>query len=417
MRFFLVGRDRLSGAVRIVSEQPLASRQEAIDSLASLAPGVDELTPSDYFVVDLESVTPVVLYRAPGPAPAVDEMEPIADAWETPGGKASALLAPVDDAPPDTATFSSEDDLASALRRAATSMEAEGVIPAATVEDVLAAESEGATGEAATNDVLAAELDALASIAAVTMTTDASEDEDAEAVVTAPEEELVAAEAAPWPWEPEPADEPTSPPSADSVAAAADEPEAALAQDADASEASVQDDVSPAAPASILDEETPREPRDVLSSLSLLPAVPDEASAEAGSGTGEAEGLTITRGDDLPLLEDLTAGPFTSRVAEAPRDSAGAQSGGSVVPVPAVAAWDEPFPGGPDVKDAAGEPVDDLLATPPDEAEAESEPMIYEPQAIDMDSYACEDCVYVSTCPKAGQDSPASCGSFQWKSV
>lgn len=403
MRFFLVGRDRLSGAVRIVSEQPLASRQEAIDSLASLAPGVDELTASDYFVVDLESVTPVVLYRAPGPAPAVDEMEPIADAWETPGGKASALLAPVDDAPPDTATFSSEDDLASALRRAATSMEAEGVIPAATVEDVLAAESEGATGEAATNDVLAAELDALASIAAVTMTTDASEDEDAEA--------------APWPWEPEPADEPTSPPSADSAAAAADEPEAALAQDVDASEASVQDDVSPAAPASILDEETPREPRDVLSSLSLLPAVPDEASAEAGSGTSEAEGLTITRGDDLPLLEDLTAGPFTSRVAEAPRDSAGAQSSGSVVPVPAVAAWDEPFPGGPDVKDAAGEPVDDLLAMAPNEAEVESEPMIYEPQAIDLDSYTCEDCVYVSTCPKAGQDSPASCGSFQWKSV
>jgi hypothetical protein len=300
-------------------------------------------------------------------------MEPIADAWETPGGEASALLEPVGDVPSDTATFSSEDDLASALRRAATSMEAEGVIPAATVEDVLAAESEGAIGEAATNDVLAAELDALASIAAVTMTTDVSEDEDAEAVVTAPEEELVAepvaAEAAPWPWEPEPADEPTSPPFEDAAS--------------DAGEAPEQDDVSPAALASILDEETPPGPSDVLASLSLLPLMPDE--------------------------------PFAQQAAEAPRDSAGAQSGGSVVPAPAVAAWDEPFPAGPDVKDAGGEPVDDLLATTPDEAE--SEPMIYEPQAIDMDSYTCEDCVYVSTCPKAGQDSPASCGSFQWKSV
>lgn len=332
MRFFLVGRDRVSGAVRIVSEQPLASRQEAIDSLASSVAGVDDLTASDYFVVDLESVTPVVLYREPDASPAAEEIEPIADAWETPGGEASVLLEPVDDVPGNAAAHFSEGDLASALRRAATSMEGEGVVPAATVEEVLAAESTGAIDEAATNDVLAAELDALASIAAVTMTTGANEDE---AVVAAPDEEFVvepvATEAAPWPWESEPADESASPSVEDAAS--------------DAGEASEQDDVSPAALASIIDEESPPGLSDVLAP-SLLPLTPDEPS-----------------------------------------------------------------------KDAGVEPVDDLLSMTPDEAEAESEPMIYEPQAIDMDSYTCEDCVYVSTCPKAGQDSPASCGSFQWKSV
>jgi hypothetical protein len=34
-----------------------------------------------------------------------------------------------------------------------------------------------------------------------------------------------------------------------------------------------------------------------------------------------------------------------------------------------------------------------------------------------MNAYTCEDCVYVGTCPKANEDSPATCGSFQWKSV
>jgi hypothetical protein len=41
----------------------------------------------------------------------------------------------------------------------------------------------------------------------------------------------------------------------------------------------------------------------------------------------------------------------------------------------------------------------------------------YEPGGLDIAAYTCDDCVYVVTCPKARQEGPATCGSFQWKSV
>ena len=39
----------------------------------------------------------------------------------------------------------------------------------------------------------------------------------------------------------------------------------------------------------------------------------------------------------------------------------------------------------------------------------------YEPGELALDSYTCDDCVYVNTCPKHHQDKPATCGSFQWR--
>ena len=468
MRFFLVGRDRMSGVVRIVSEQPSASRQEAIDSFAFLAPSVEDLTASDYFVVDLESVTPVVIYRTQDAFAAVDDLEPIADAWETPGGEPSPLLEPVDDVRADTEALSSEDGLAAALRRAATSMEAAGVVPAATVEDVLAVEhadvAEAGMPEAAGSEddsdlALAAELDALASVAALTMSTGPVEDEEpadepvAEVVAPVPDEpvaeavevvapvpdepvaaeaaapEPVAPEAAAWPWETETAGE-SAPPSSVDVADVfagtfaapieepAPEPEGTTVQEAAPSEGSAQDDVPLAALASILDEETPSEPPDILASLSLLPPLPAEEPAEtevAPVPDGEA-GPIVMPGDGLPLVGDLPAEPIPSLSTEGPRESAGARSDVSAAAEPPVAAWDDPF-GGPSTASGGAEPVDEALATVLDEAEAAPEPLTYEPQEIDMNSYTCEDCVYVSTCPKAGEESPASCGSFQWKSV
>jgi len=457
MRFFLVGRDRMSGVVRIVSEQPSASRQEAIDSFAFLAPSVEDLTESDYFVVDLESVTPVVLYRTQDAFAAADDLEPIADAWETPGGEPSPLLEPVDDVRADTEALSSEDGLAAALRRAATSMEAAGVVPAATVEDVLAVEHaedvaeagmpEAAGPEADTDLALAVELDALASVAAVTMSTGPAEDEQpadepvaqaVDVVAPVPDEpaapeavapEPVAPEAAAWPWETETAGESTPPPAVEVADAFAGtfavpieqpvpEPEYTTVQEAAPSEDSVQDDVSLAALASILDEETPAEPQDVLASLSLLPPLPAEGPAdeEVALVPGAEEGPIAMPGDGLPPLGDLPAEPLPSSSAEAPRESAGARPDVSAAVEPPVAAWDDPF-GGPRSGSAGAEPVDEALATVLDEAEAAPEPLTYEPQEIDMNSYTCEDCVYVSTCPKAGEESPASCGSFQWKSV
>jgi hypothetical protein len=51
------------------------------------------------------------------------------------------------------------------------------------------------------------------------------------------------------------------------------------------------------------------------------------------------------------------------------------------------------------------------------EASSEAEVRAYEPGGLEIAGYTCDDCVYVDTCPKARQDGPATCGSFQWKSV
>lgn len=37
------------------------------------------------------------------------------------------------------------------------------------------------------------------------------------------------------------------------------------------------------------------------------------------------------------------------------------------------------------------------------------------PETVSMDSYVCDDCVYVATCPNKDQRLPKDCGSFQWK--
>lgn len=41
----------------------------------------------------------------------------------------------------------------------------------------------------------------------------------------------------------------------------------------------------------------------------------------------------------------------------------------------------------------------------------------YEPGALNMNEYTCDDCVYANTCPNKDQKAPAACGSFQWRSV
>jgi hypothetical protein len=34
---------------------------------------------------------------------------------------------------------------------------------------------------------------------------------------------------------------------------------------------------------------------------------------------------------------------------------------------------------------------------------------------IDIEAWSCEDCIYISTCAKAGTVRPADCGAFQWR--
>ena len=97
----------------------------------------------------------------------------------------------------------------------------------------------------------------------------------------------------------------------------------------------------------------------------------------------------------------LSAGPETP--VETPAEAAEPLSDTAEVAESAVA---DPAPALEEVADPPTDAADDLDAQ-----------RGYEPAALDMGQYTCDDCVYVATCPKHHQDSPSTCGSFQWKSV
>lgn len=61
-----------------------------------------------------------------------------------------------------------------------------------------------------------------------------------------------------------------------------------------------------------------------------------------------------------------------------------------------------------------GEYPEEISADEPTQV-AETKP--YEPSGeLEIGAYTCKDCVYFSTCPKAGESTPAECGTFQWRS-
>lgn len=390
MRFFLVGRHRDTGDVRLVSQGTYETRQEALDDLGSAMPADGSLAGHDLFVVDLDAATPVVVYQAP-PAPAAEPLaeEPIADVWEAPAPAVDALaeIAAVEDAalegaPPvwgaaaaeepvaeeaeasveateeevaiatassaaeaaaETSTGLEPDapeadvetlDLADALRRAATQMESEGVVPAPGVEELaaLSAVPEGAE--------------------AVTVLDEVEPAVDAEpGLKTAP---------AAWPWE-----------------------------------------AVEGAPAA----ETPaEEPGGLLPSFT--PVGIDEPGLE------DMSLLTVAEGEGLLDARPVIVGEYPDAAdaaaeADAPAEEPMAEEAPASEPEPAAAS--EPAYG--DIAAAAAAVYENA------EAAAQAELKAYEPGGMDIATYTCEDCVYVDTCPKAKQDGPATCGSFQWKSV
>lgn len=384
MRFFLVGRHRGSGVVRIVSERSFATRQEALDSLAAAEQVDASFDDSDLFVVDLDAVTPVVVYRPTASvAPAASADEPPEEVWVPPvpidEAISAGLLEPIDEATEDdVAAKAGDEGLAAALRRAATSMEAEGVQPAASVEEVIAAQSTDATAETeepvaepARDDALADELESLASVAA------ASTSEPADQPAPEPSTESSADEPpSSWPWEP----------AAGADAPGIVEPASELFRPSGIDEPATTASDMLAAPA---DDFTPRPvimgdygERDDFVTVEEADVAPAEAEpdAEIDSATIEDLGIPVERLDEA----ESTAGAVAS--------------------------------GGDDAVLAA-EPIDEALTSLEPAAASDADAAAYQPAPIDMDSYTCEDCVYAGTCPKAGEERPATCGSFQWKSV
>jgi hypothetical protein len=383
MRFFLVARDPDNGAVRLIEDGTYPRRQDALDALGPAVDADASLEAQELYLVDLDQIAPVVLYRAA--ASAAPQGEPIADAWMSPAEEPTAPVEtpeePVAEEPaeeestaeptadeiaadvaveeavlegpaplwvPDESAPIAEaepDGLADALRRAATRLESEGIVAPPSVEEFAARGSLGArTGE---SDVEVA----------------AAEPADPEAVPVSTEVEVVELEAAgSWPWEAPAAAEADARPDIEEptdveVAAA---PGVAAFEPVGIAEPGLEDVVV----LTPVDESLPR------------PLIVGEYAIDSVT---DAEDLTLSE------IEEL-AGRLEGAAVAQPADD--------------------------------DESITDLLAEPTPEAPVEPvEEKVYEPGGLDISSYSCEDCVYVVTCPKAKQESPATCGSFQWKSV
>lgn len=429
MRFFLIARDRDSGAVTLVSDRTYDSRSMALAGLEEAVSADSPFADADLFVVDIEAVTPVVVYRPkagaePAAAPIVADV-PMADAWETPPIEAAGpLLESIEHvAPADGPVAAPVDDLADALRRAASQMKDEGVVPAPTVEEVIAAQVAQVEQDAddavqpAPDDALVAELEALAA-AGVPSEPEPAEDaadpgmpveEPTEATTDAETVEEQASTEAAWPWEPPDA----------AATAEEDAPQPTEGPDATATPVAGLDSLTLPAPES----QGVREPASEV----FRPTGIDEPSIDAGS--------LLPVPDDEFVPRPVIMGDYAD-VADEPAPAAPTSLEDLGIPsewleeAGAVAA-PEPVPAEPDVPEDAepspepvlatepdSEPIDDVIAAfdvgmPEDPAPVKA----YEPASVDMNAYTCDDCVYTGTCPKAGQERPASCGSFQWKSV
>lgn len=437
MRFFVVGRDRETGAVRTVTESPFATRQAAVDALGAMFASEPDLDTSDLFVVDLDVASPVVLFKPPVAAEIVPEAveEPLAEAWETPaygisGPSEDELAAAVDaglaipeegllvepgaEAPEEEVTA---DTLADALRRAAASLEAEGVQPAQDVDEILAASQSAEatpTSEVTGGEVpLAVETTAAdeaapaateAPEAAFALPDDAQLDEGVDAE---PEgaSAAVTEEAPQWPW--------------DEVLAEAVAETEALGE----TEETGEDELDEAAP----EVEAPVEVAAVVEPMSVAVSPEEAAEPVADSGadaepaaepTAEPAPEYVPSGLDEPAAHagEMIAPPPSDELpdwavemlatgAETPTEDAGdaAEAPAALDPTPS--------------DEGLGAASDAVADPPADAADDPNGARGYEPAALDMGQYTCDECVYVATCPKHHQDSPSTCGSFQWKSV
>lgn len=368
MGFFLLGRTRSDGAVRLLSDQLFDTRQQALDQLSELTVAQD--LESEVFVVDLDNAAPVLVLQSkpleasaapevapeiPDEAQALDlvEDEPEADeiiadvevepetvveseelpaeaetagVWETPvePAIAEAVLEETEDA---AELAEDQPDLASALKRATGALEDSGIV---TPDSIGGPPPVAALG----NDAPAA-----------------------------------------WPWDVAPSPEPDQP---------------LIVPDEPAFE-------SPVA------EETPfvldplEEPATDVSDLVMHPS-----------------------GEDVETRRPVIMGAYDEAppVPDAPVQPAGLLEAEEALPTaPPIA--DEPSPA---VEPETGAPDEPGLPGPEDEitsvlADLEvAEPLVYEAGGSDLAEMTCEDCVYMNTCPKRGESDPTTCGSFQWKS-
>ncbi|PKQ38632.1 MAG: hypothetical protein CVT59_00620 [Actinobacteria bacterium HGW-Actinobacteria-1] len=416
MSFFVIGRGRTDGLLRLLGQDVHETREEAVRAVQALAmAGAVSVDDVDVYIADLGTAAPVMIVGMPSPSQVE---EATAGAWEAP---AAAVVHDLPAADPGDVL------LADALQRAASRLESEGIVPP---------ESVGFEGE---EDV---------SLADVEVTLEPVEPEalDAEEIETAEEEPLTSSETSIFVDDVETA---VSELVIDDEAAGAAEyvgvvvePGIIIDQEEVAEpEPAVADDLS-AVIASLgsLDSEPSEEPEPVAAEV---PA--DDSGDWPWLNVGEVAAVDVSEvpievpeveleaetepegGFDVPAEAEPVVAPVLEPIVYDDSDTLivtpaieddftpqpvimGDYSVTSEVVVP-----EAPKPevdGDPDA-DAAGALAD--VASLPEVAEPAA---VYEPAGdLTLDEYTCADCVYSNTCPKVNQTTPAECGAFQWKAV
>lgn len=394
MAFFVVERSRDDGTLSIPLPNAYESRDAAITALAAATAAGEIGLLGEVFIADLGSAVPVlVMPSAPAVAPSAPEVAPIEEPEpepaaeeaveaepepeamvEEPAVEVSEPVAPeaedtgeLDEAAADGA-FTSweplgeitdvESTLADALKRAATSLEDEGIVAPDSI----------VSGEELEAPVADEDLEA----AAV---------EEPEAAM----DEAASGDTSAWPWanvesyeirvdtgglletEDEPLDEDATEPPVETVV---------LEDSPIASEIVAEEQpIITSAPA---DGEDAYMPQPVI-----LGDYPDTPAAAEPAPEGETPSAEEPSPSEILAELDDEEAPLMDLIGE------------------------------PDV----GEP-EPVAAEEPATATAESVPEVgYEATGeLKLEEYTCQDCVYSNTCPKVGQTTPAECGSFQWRS-
>lgn len=430
MAYFVVQRNADS-----VPSVPLPklfpTREAALAALSSAAGTGVIAVDADVFIVDLDKAAPVLLVPVQ-PAEGVGTLdERAADEVYAPGPLSA---------------FGDEASLAAALKRAASSLEDEGIVAPASVE----AESGDATAEepAELEDEESAQVED-EEPAEVEASGEADMSLEPDADVTDTGERT-------WPWANVEAYEPqgtvvaeTSSPDLaadDDGALESDTPlETASEEDASEEDAPADDDRDDEFVASVDAPDAEVAPFGTEIEPAWAGEAPDAASfavqAEPADDGVLAEvvaeplGVTPERDDISAAIFELTTAPQEpaaddrTLITSAPVDGEDAY-----LPRPVIL-------GDYAEADAASEPVVQLTQpashdqTPPEETTEDDDESGFDLSAalgglvgapaevgyeatgdLDLAEYTCQDCIYSNTCPKVGQATPADCGSFQWRS-
>jgi hypothetical protein len=366
MAYFVVERSREDGTLHIPLPEAYETREEAIAALSAATGAGTVSLDGEVFIADLGAAVPVlVMQPAAATAPAEPEAgERIAEPVEEPADLAEAEAeGAFSNWEPLAEIEATETTLADALKRAASSLEGEGIIAPESVQ------SFGDVGLAPKVEESVEGLEV-----AEDETAEAADESEEVAVPEASEEEEEVASAEPeeraWPW------------------ANVESYEIKVEEDALAEEA------APKVPE--VSEESSVE--DALAEeIASLPAVTEATDSDDGAGLAEESPIITSapaEGEEAYVPQPVILGDYSDAVG-------------------ATEEADSDFETGPDSELEVEEPVAEV------EPEAAAVPEIgYEATGeLKLEEYTCQDCVYSNTCPKVGQTTPAECGSFQWRSA